>query len=306
MIAIDKVSGSTTYDFPTIDFKFQNTGSAAAFLWQFAVSILDAHINPTPVLDFTCTVENHELIVKATNYGWGDARHCEIVLDEPVITRLFPESMRCYNGILLSGEEEVITRLPKKRFTPKEIKSLSSELQRKMFRVDETWLWSTSSSMPKYTYGIGLESIRASWRCEDERKVIRQGIESVRLPGHGKIILTNRGFMFDRARVMYRIALSYVTYITIIDPSNGAHERIYPISHKIPPGDVERFHIMIGSSKSCDLRIKFKFSLDAKKIVESEEFNLELWNPKNSRLHSKYHDGGTLVRANESFPTDWY
>ena len=39
MFSIDKIKEEThkkKYKFPTIDFKFQNTGSATAFLWKFA------------------------------------------------------------------------------------------------------------------------------------------------------------------------------------------------------------------------------------------------------------------------------
>jgi len=40
------------YRFPSIDFKFQNTGNATAFLWQFIISILSIEIDPTPIFEF--------------------------------------------------------------------------------------------------------------------------------------------------------------------------------------------------------------------------------------------------------------
>ena len=90
--------------------------------------------------------------------------------------------------------------------------------------------------------------------------------------------------------VNYAPLMSTVTYITIIDPSKGPHEQTYPISHKIPPGDVERFHIMIGSPMSCHLTLQFMFSIDKAKIIKSEEFDVEIWNPRNSGWQNYYKD----------------
>src|ERR1051325_813809 len=71
MIQIDNVDRiGYGYHFPTIDFKFQNTGSATAFLWQFAIKILHAEIDPTPTLDFKANVEGDALNVGITNFGW--------------------------------------------------------------------------------------------------------------------------------------------------------------------------------------------------------------------------------------------
>ena len=41
MIEIGAIGGRKAYSFsfPTIDFKFQNTGSATAFLWKFIVDV---------------------------------------------------------------------------------------------------------------------------------------------------------------------------------------------------------------------------------------------------------------------------
>ena len=89
---------------------------------------------------------------------------------------------------------------------------------------------------------------------------------------------------------------SEVTYGTIVDPSKGPHEQAYPISRKIPPGDVERFHIMIGSPMSCHLKIQFKFFIDQTQVIESDIFDIDIFNPVNSQWHHLYPDAISMNR----------
>src|SRR6266567_1241587 len=81
-----------TYHFPTIDFNFQNTGKATASLWQFSICVLKAEIDQTPVLNFKVDIEESNLVVIATNNGWGTAYNCEIQINEPVLSHLFVDS----------------------------------------------------------------------------------------------------------------------------------------------------------------------------------------------------------------------
>jgi hypothetical protein len=64
----------------------------------------------------------------------------------------------------------------------------------------------------------------------------------------------------------------------------------------IPAGGVERFHILVGASKSCNLRLRFKFSIDKNQVVASDEFTIRIWNPRNSGLENMYMDGQELSR----------
>ncbi len=68
------------------------------------------------------------------------------------------------------------------------------------------------------------------------------------------------------------------------------------MSRQIPPGDIERFHIMVGSSMSCHILIQFKIFVDKAKIIESEIFKVDIWNPRNSGWHYGYKDGEELRR----------
>jgi hypothetical protein len=107
MINIDEING-IHYVFPTIDFKFQNTGNATAFLWQFAINIVHAEVNMTPVMEFDAKVRDGALCVSVTNQGWGPAYGCSIKAEEPVLKRIFAPSMLEYTGDINSGEQKTV------------------------------------------------------------------------------------------------------------------------------------------------------------------------------------------------------
>jgi Tfp pilus assembly protein PilF len=93
--------------------------------------------------------------------------------------------------------------------------------------------------------------------------------------------------------------LSDTTYGVIIDPSKGSYEQKYPISRAIPPGDVERFHIMVGASMSCYLQIRFKFFIDEATVIESGIFDIHIWNPRKSGWHHEYTDDFSRVKKGD-------
>ncbi len=94
------------YRFPTIDFKFQNTGTATALLWQFVIHVIRADIDRTPTFDFYMKVKDRTLQITAINSGWGTANDCLIQIDEPTLNRLFSERDRRFHGIIQSGSDE--------------------------------------------------------------------------------------------------------------------------------------------------------------------------------------------------------
>src|SRR6266700_1521645 len=96
------------YRFPTIDFKFVNTGDATALLWKFAINVLQSEIDTKPTFSFRIQIEGEVLEIMAINNGWGEAENCHIYIDEPILNRLFTETDRRYIGTIASGEERKI------------------------------------------------------------------------------------------------------------------------------------------------------------------------------------------------------
>lgn len=307
MIQIDKINNRDYwYNFPTIDFKFQNTGHATAFLWQFSIEVIHAEIDPKPELEFRAKVTDGALEVEVVNNGWGAALDCQIQIDEDTLNQLFDERARQFSGAIKSGGRKQIFRLTRDMADASQFEAISKKFLPLNKREVEFYSYFPESKKQKeLIYGVDLPWVKATWDCTDERGERHQGTESIwSLFSETQIALTSSGFVsYWRGSGIHEMRMpSYVTYIAIIDPSKKSHEREYPISRKIPPGDVERFHIMVGSPASCHLRIKFKFFVDKHGVVESEEFDIHVWNPKNSGWHKDYADGAELSRvANGTF-----
>jgi hypothetical protein len=366
MIQISKVHD---YNFPTIDFKFQNTGATTAVLWQFAIEILEAEVDPTPELEFRYAVDakrfvfrvgadagsfdgDNTLQVYAINNGWGAAYSCETILEEPALNHFFTEEQRRFIGSIESGGNKQILRLLPtwinlgrfKEFHERAMQVAKEEMERCLpeflgwnkhmtvqsgyapdaleksyreyqketrARFEQQWFMTAASNrFPFGTKGasvsntnsdrlpvVPISALTLRWKCKDAKGRQREERATAEGPGHNReLYLTANGFMCIEHWHALCVMPSDVTYCTIIDPSLGPHERIYPISRMIPPGDVERFHILIGASKSCNLRLRFKFSSDRAKVSMSDEFAVQIWNPRGSRLKDDYKDGEQLKR----------
>ena len=325
MFSIDNVQESPyNYKFPTIDCKFQNTGNATAFLWQFAVNVIQAEIDFTPIPHFSYFLKNNALEIKVTNNGWGAMRDFQMTIDQPIINRLFSESVRQYQGTIDSGKSQTVFRLSKENAETKNFEAISKEFDKldnfeaiskefdklDILQHEGTLIFDpetgelTTSRFHKFEkksfYGIKLKPLRINWNCKDKNNIKHAGENTIRLDD---IILTQAGFnqFYITAKMIpqegfFGSFFSDVTYSTIIDPSKGSHKRIYPISRTIYSGDVERFHIMVCSPMSCYLRLQFEFFVDKLKVVKSEVFDINIWNPRNSEWHQAYKDGVELSR----------
>jgi hypothetical protein len=336
MIQLDKVQDKDKYAFPTIDFKFQNTGETAAVLWQFAIEVLEAEVDTSPDLKFYCEVDRLErggaLRIFAKNSGWGAAYECEGILEEPVLEHFFTKDQRTFVGNIESGRNKQIFHLlpniDPQRFADfhkrameearKEMEQHLSELfgpdvdindydsvipvnrhggYRESERERFTRKWIMSSAGRPNILSVPLGFLILKLRYKDARNRIVTSNASAGGQGFAyELFITPDGFVGIEHYISACKMPSGITYCTILNPSLGSHERTYPISRMIPPGDVERFHIMVGASKSCSLRLRFKFSVDKSKVVTSEEFNIQISNPVGSGFSDEYRDGEELER----------
>jgi hypothetical protein len=316
MFNIDNVQESPyNYKFPTIDCKFQNTGNATAFLWQFAVNVIQAEIDFTPIPDFSYSLRNNALEIDVTNNGWGAMRDFQITIDQPIINRLFLDSVRQYQENIDSGKSQTVFSLSKENADNNNFEAISKEFEKldillpkgTLIFDSKTGDLSLSELRKKSIYGIKLKPLRINWNWKNKKNIKHTGENTIRLDD---IILTQAGFnwlysgLYSESEIIlwpipqkvFGSFFSDVTYSTIIDPSKGSHKRVYPISRTIPSGDVERFHIMVCSPMSCYLRLQFEFFVDQLKVVQSEVFDINIWNPRNSGWHKAYKDGVELSR----------
>lgn len=286
------------YLFPTIDFNFQNTGRATASLWQFSTCVLDVEIDKTPVLNFRVDIEGDNLIVIATNNGWGTADDCEIQIDEPLLNRLFTDLERQYKGEIANGDSLNILSLSKRSSNTAEFEAMKEEFK-------DVSHYSPEPPFHQSIRGIRLGVMNVRWTGKDAHGNTYQDQERIKcFDREGEYVITDNGFFKTRNPRTGGGAYSDVTYSTIIDPMKGPHEYKYPFRRKIPSGDTERFHVMIGASMSCHLRMKLKFYVDQAQVIESDELNLEIWNPRDSHWHYPYRDGEELCRNIEQYRED--
>lgn len=314
--------------FPIIDFKFQNTGSATAFLWKFTVKILDIEIDRTPVLrhfigltplnvdsrksrnkirfvDDSCEAK---LTVTTRNDGWGCALGCEVQVSELPLKPLFTESARTFRGNIES-EQSLITisldpsTLNQEYFTnalQKHYEERANTSLRAIYDLND---------IPEGCLPLRTPKVRSTF--QDIHGISHEDVQhasTASLSGDcvGGLYLNRSSFKW----INYRnfglscdsILLPSAVYYVSLNPEMQVSQHSYSISHKIPSGDVERFHIMIGSSKSCKAALRFEFSVDSESAIISDEFHVKISNPMNSNFdnkYNKYRDGDELLTLNE-------
>jgi hypothetical protein len=296
------------------------------------VKILNVEVDPTPELVFHLSVDHTSgaLKVLAINQGWGVARGCHIEFHEPILDRVFSAEERQYAGEIRSGEVVEVLSLTVTPPHSDQVRALIDErllanqaAREKRNQAAREERIQTGSSLgsrllggssllarsdvfedARAADGIELRDLSAHWRCQDEKG--RTQNENARIPNSWKnpgwpeitkFLLKPDGFenhsgVFPLGTVASP-KLSDGFYITIIDLNKGPHQRGYPISREILPGGIDRFHIVIGSRASCTMRIRFEF-LIGRASIESKEFEVRIWNPRDLDWEFFYKDGDDL------------
>jgi len=293
------------YDFPVIDFKLRNNSKKKIYLHKFNINIESYALNPNPELEFFFELQsevfskqkdieldysyrrfpnsyNHkdtykQLAVKVKNNGWGEAQECDIILEDSILNDNFSNNKFSWSGSIKSGETLSIAEFEynKNQEYPDEKKELKNiglnytcynEIGEKISRKRSAYFRSTSG---KY--------YDSSINC----------------------YLTSNGILvesFDRGtRECY--AESEAMYIAIINQNQVYKE--YSISHIINSEDFARFHVMIGTEKSCKAKISFSFEIDNGERISSNPLSISIRNPLNALYHKAYSDGSRLVKKDD-------
>jgi hypothetical protein len=243
-------------------------------------------------------VDHRTLRVIASNNGWGPACDCEIQISEPTLDRLFSGTERRYKGDIEAGGRAIIS-LPSHPAMQQRLHLLETEFEHVEVPNENQWIYQGFGPETP-SLGKRLQDIQVKWRHRDNTSQGQEGHATAHL---GLVFLTEEGYCeADSAEMSHAcMAESDVVFATGInfDPANAPSEMEYAISRKVPPGDVERFHVMVGSRMSCFLTLKFKIVIDKSAMVTSEVFNIHLWNPRDWELHRWYSDGEALSRRQQ-------
>jgi hypothetical protein len=186
MINIEEVHEPQYYGFPKIDFKFQNTGNATAFLWQFGISVVRAEVDVTPVFDFKASTPSNELCIELTNNGWGKANNVSITLNQPTLNQLYNQSDMQFKGLLESGQTLTVFRLSKDMAISSEYNTLIKSFvalrdEYSRYRNEQT------------TQGKIINDIKVFWDCKDQNSESHKGEDSIWLRW-ANVALTTEGF----------------------------------------------------------------------------------------------------------------
>ncbi len=346
------------HPFPVIDFKFQNTGTATAFLTEFLIEVNSAEVDVTPALrfDWQFVNSNSEMelsnnqefqatgyseifssfIISASNFGWGAAKNLQINLCEGPLRQLFPSLTQRTTEIVddrsstiyefsstdmdkgafrsLSEAYKEIAEVSQKDFaaqkqlTEKIKAEATSEQELQLISkihgandfLEEKIRYFELSMLEDEKYFARISPPAFNWHCCDEAGFQYQGYHHLNW-GHGNssniaVYISEEGFhLISGDNAAGGAGGPGPTYCALVDPDAGTQIKKYSISRKIESGDVERFHILIGATKSCYLNLKIGFGIDGKSIVYSNNFEVRIRNLRCDRFHMMYRDGQEIL-----------
>lgn len=196
-VCTDNKQSTYSYNFPTIDFKFQNTGNATAFLKQFIIEVTKMEIDKTPVLEFGVRVIDGAVHITASNQGWGSSE-CQLQLREPTLERLYPSHLQ-KEITLKSGDTQDIFHLTLDMADTHQL-----DLVRKLFYNIDIPI-SNNVFKRKTVSGIKLNDSRILYNCRDENKLPFYDEKISKCTNEGKpceLLLSHTGFM--SAEIMNR------------------------------------------------------------------------------------------------------
>jgi hypothetical protein len=277
---------------------------------KFRIDVLEVEVDQKPELKFWADVEEQCLNVRLRDDGWGSSRPYNVEVGEAHLNQLFPQPLRTFLGSIAGGDEQKIIGLSIEDADMREFGAMlqlqRSELEKQLQGYSPfpdapdtliigcygRWYVSIADKARPHEWPPGI--LAARWNClEDDFS----GEYDIR-HGYTEIGVSHDGFVQSYPRIAYGANFSSDTvYAAIVDPSMGPHQREYSISRRIPSGDVDRFHILIGATMSCKMKVNVDFFLDDDTVIRGREvLALTIWNPRNKSYHNRYKDGEEVHR----------
>jgi hypothetical protein len=279
------------FPYPAIDFRFVNRGGASAILSSIGIELLNASPDLQPELTFTYSVANGALTITSTNSGWGDATALRMMLCGWPLEEIFSEQELSFDGLVQSGKSRVIHRLNFLDATRREfVEKLQAE---RLGAVVDLAALSDASYWPlreadgllgrSESGFIEIPEVRVNGYFTDCSGREHEFSSDVRVgnPGLGfyRLYLASRGFYLDYSPVLAMMMPPETVYVTVLDPMTVPCERRYAVSRVIPSGDAERFHVVVGATRSAALEIRLNFYFDGNATISSDRFNIKVVRP---------------------------
>lgn len=270
MIKINQVEEK--HPFPVVDFKFQNTGKGKAYLWEFIININSIIVDITPVLKFRYEIKDNEFRIIVKNDGYGSALNSKLTVTEKTLNKLLKDNSFQFD--IGSGEEKEIGRIDKALLNIDLLKGKTK-----------------------------LDKISVDWNCKaEDGRLLIDNVSYIDCSYEysayysSTVYIDKKGFIEATSyhHVSFCLRSPSEIYCVILDLSSRELKKQYPISREIAPGDIDRFHIMIGSDKSAKIELSFSFKIDQNIIINSDLFEINTWRPLNQKKYDYYIDGDII------------
>jgi hypothetical protein len=109
----------------------------------------------------------------------------------------------------------------------------------------------------------------------------------------GALWIGPNGFRYEVHMVDFMMMPGGDAYAVILDPENPG-DRNYRISRSIPPGDADRFHVVLASRMSGDFLLRLSFEINGAQVVQSDLIRISLNHPRNADLPLGLIDGASF------------
>jgi hypothetical protein len=269
----------------TIDFKFRNTASLAAFLWKVELSVDSARLDDSPVMTFSCSSEDGRLDFYARNTGWGPAK-CTGRLRNKTLQSIFSDSELMLDGVIGSSERQRVGSLAIRGFNARQ-RTMVNDLIKALRRT-----------LDSGESGYAIGPVEFIGYCTASNDVTQEIVADVqprarRTVTDQEILINEHGFAVGGTPVAYDMIPSEPTFVAILDPAKAPEKKEYSLSRRIPPGDVERFFITTVATRSALFRLRLRFFVNESTILETAPVEVALVSPTDYEPNIR--DGDELV-----------
>lgn len=315
-----------SFPFPAIDFKFVNRGDGAAFIRKVTVMLRNAEVDITPFLEFEAFERNGALCLRIRDRGWGSVCKCDLTLSESMLDKIFPRKHLRFCSVVVNEQESEDTHFtlnpPFGRRALNAIRARVAEAQASFASFPRQHLSAEDTDVVRHLlkkfapssqgevlsdfrdyvpsfHDIAIGEMRLQGHCWDDAGRRHIVDATVRTNRETSIYLSESGFStLTVPPDVAKLRDSEAAFCVLFDPSEAPTERTYSMSVEIPAGGTERFHIVVGASKSCHLTAQFVFHVDVSTVVCSQPFDLSIWRPRGRLWTVIVQDGAEFRNRN--------
>ncbi|MEO3744545.1 hypothetical protein [Plantactinospora sp. B5E13] len=138
-------------------------------------------------------------------------------------------------------------------------------------------------------------TLDVAYRTATEARVRREAVALTPLdrPAEGELWIVVDRFRYDPHQVMFAPLTPSEAVVAVLDPETETR-RGYPISRTIPPGEPDRFHVVITARRSGTYTVRVRFHTDADPVV-SPPLSVYLRRDRNQGLPEERLDGASFA-----------